>query len=153
MTFGIALNIMLAASAGAYTAGAIVLLLGKWRAENRGAPLLLVLAFIAFAADRAYPQSQPSGTVILILASLVTALAALLALVSIVRTRIAEPRDGLWAIFAAVPAIVLLLLATADVFSPDVASTLRTTAVAFFAIPGIAALLFYFTVTAKIIVP
>ena len=146
MTLALALAIALALTAGAYTAGAIALLLGVWRSGNRVVVTLLVIALIAFAVDRTYPPS-------LSYAAMVAAIAAVVALFAILRTRIEGPRDILWALFAAVPAIELMLLASADSFAPGVASTLRAIAVALFTVPGVAALVFYFTGAAKLIVP
>lgn len=142
MTSAAALAVALALTAGAYTASAIALLLGGWRSGNRAVGMLLVIALIAFAADRTYPPSVQYTAIL----TVVTALAAL---VFIARTRIERLRDGVWSVFVAVPAISLVLLASADSFAPGAASSLRASAVALFALPGITALLFYVIVTGK----
>jgi len=136
MTLGFALAVALALTAGAYAAGGIAVLLGRWRVGSRGVMGWLALSLIAFAFDRTYTGSLP-------FAPIVTVAAAMGALLLLARTRIAGLRDALWTCFAAVPAIALAFLAGGYFFSREIASILSATAVAFFMLPGIAALAFY----------
>ena len=129
-----ALPYLFAASAGAYLAGIGAMIAGKWPSPARVPWWLVILALVAFALDRLYPDiAYVAAPVIFI-----TVAAVLVCVAN--APHISRARNLLWATLLCVPLVDFGVVAIADFFPSHDANSMTFWAGSLLILPGLGAL-------------
>lgn len=126
-----ALPYLFAASAGAYLAGIGAMVAGKWPSPARVPWWLVVLALVAFAFDRRFPDIAFVAAPVIYIT-----IAAILVRVA-TAPHIVRARNLLWATFLCVPLIVSAVAAIGDFFPPQDANVMTFWAGSLLILPGL----------------